>query len=141
MLYALGPLTFEVLPFNTHEVTRESGFDFAAKDIIDAPRPREAMGERDEHVTFRCTLFPGRFGGLEALDTLDQMRASGEAQLLIRGDGLNQGWYVIIHVQEHASLLNAQGVGQQMEVSIELVKSPNMPSPDVLLGQLMSLFG
>ena len=124
MLYQLGALTFEVQPFNTHEVGRDSGYDFAAKDIVGAQKPREKVGEADEKIRFECKLYPHRFGGLDGLDALDAMRKSGEPQILVRGDGRNMGWFLVEQVREKSGYLNARGVGREIEVTIELVRSP-----------------
>jgi phage protein U len=141
MLYQLGALTLDVTPFNTHAVERESGYDFAAKEIVGAMKPREPMGEADEKITFECRLFPHRFGGLSELSVLDSMRASGQPQILVRGDGLNRGWFVIERVREKESYLTAEGIGRQIEVTIELARSPKGANASSILSTLMSLFG
>jgi len=141
MLYQLGSLTLDVTPFNAHEVSRETGHDFAAKEIVGAMKPREPVGEADEKITFECRLFPHRFGGLSELSALDAMRASGQPQILVRGDGLNRGWFLIEKVTEKESFLNARGIGRQIEVSITLVRSPAAANAASILSTLMSLFG
>jgi len=141
MLFCLGSLSIKVVPFNVEDVSRETGFDFAAKDIMDQPRPREPAGEGDEKITFRGKLFPHRLNGLSELEQLHAMRQSGSPQILVRGDGANLGWYLIEKVHEHSTYLNPWGVGRQIEVTIDLVKSPNTPSAQSLLGMLLSLFG
>lgn len=141
MLFCLGALSIEVAPFNVEDATRETGFDFAPKDIMDAQRPREPTGEADEKIVFRGKLFPHRLNGLDELEQLHGMRRSGQPQILVRGDGANLGWYLVEKVHEHSQHLNQWGVGRQIEVTIDLVKSPNAPSAESLLGQLLSLFG
>ncbi|PPQ37064.1 hypothetical protein SAMN06265338_11517 [Rhodoblastus acidophilus] len=140
MLYQLGALTLDVTPFNTHEVERETGFDFAAKDVVGGMKPREPMGEADETVTLECRLFPHRFGGLSGLSVLDGMRASGQPQILVRGDGLNRGWFLIEKVKETNAFLTREGVGRQIDVSISLIRSPVGASAGSILSTLMSLF-
>lgn len=141
MLYQLGTLTFEVQPFNTHEVNRESGYDFAAKDIVGAQKPREKVGEADQKVRFDCKLYPHRFGGLTELDALNGMCKTGDPQILVRGDGRNLGWFLIEKVQEKSGYLNARGVGREIQVTIELVESPTGASAGAMLSTLMGLLG
>ncbi|RFB80390.1 phage tail protein [Methylovirgula sp. 4M-Z18] len=141
MLFCLGPLAFEVAPLNADEFTRDAGYDYAAKDIMDQQRPREGVGEADEKITLKGKLFPHRFGGLDELTLLDNLRTSGAPQILVRGDGLNFGWYFIEKTNIRHTYLDPQGIGRQIEVAIDLVKSPNAPDAGSLLGQLMSLFG
>lgn len=143
MLMQLGALTFEVWPFNTQSYSRDSGYDFAAKDVMGAQRPREAMGEGDETMTINFRLFPEKLGGLEGLEILNAMRASGTAQILVRGDGKNLGWFLIDGVSEQSSWLDATGVGKIVEGSISLVRSPKPSASSMLrtMISLMRLFG
>lgn len=124
MLYQLGLLTLDVVPFNTHEVDRVAGADHAAKDVVGTMRPREFMGEGEETVTLKGRLFPEKFGGLGGLSALDMMRKSGQPQLLIRGDGSVLGWFVIEQVSEASTALDGQGIGKVIEVSIQLARTP-----------------
>jgi phage protein U len=94
-LYQLGAIQFQVAPVNISEVSRETGSDFAAKDVMGAPRPREFVGEADERLTFAGTLFPQMFGGLSGIDALQSIARAGQPQMLMRGDGSVFGWYVI----------------------------------------------
>lgn len=141
MLYQLGGLQISVAPFNAHEVSSEVGADFATKDVIGVPRPREFTGEADEKHSLSGRLFPFRLGGLDELDTLEAMARSGEPQILVRGDGRNLGWHLIEKVKRKESYLAGNGVGRQIEVEIELVASPNPASPASMLSLLFSLFG
>ena len=69
------------------------------------------------------------------------MRSKGDPQILVRGDGRNMGWFLIEQVHEKSGYLNARGVGREIEVTIELVKSPDGASPTAMLSTLMSLLG
>jgi phage protein U len=139
MLMQLGEVTFEVIPFNTDQYSRDAAYDFAAHDVMGRMRPREAMGEGDETWSISGKLFPGHFGGLGSLDTLNKMRAGGSAQPLVRGDGRNLGWFLIESVSERSSWLRKDGVGGQIEFDISLVKSPK-PSAASMIQTLMRLF-
>lgn len=147
MLFQLGALQFDAYPFPADESERKSGADFAAKDIIGAQRPREFVGEADETIVLRGLLLPHFMAtqtGMnvqDQLDILDAMRASGQAQLLIRGDGRNMGWFFIERVDEKSRILDATGVGHQIEYQISLVKSPNAPGVAGILTTLLNLFG
>ena len=141
MLYQLGAVQFEVAPVNVDRIERKVGADYAAKDIIGAPRPREFTGEADETVKLHGTLFPHRFGGLDGLSTLQAMAVAGEPQMLIRGDGYVYGWYLIEEVSDKATFLDREGVGRVIEFDVSLFKSPRSASSGSMLSMLMSLFG
>ena len=147
MLFQLGALQFDTYPFPADDVSRKTGGDFAAKDIFGAQRPREFVGESDEHVRITGLLLPHftatHTGGnvQNQLDILDAMRASGQAQILVRGDGRNMGWFLIESVDEKSKLLDASGVGHQIEYEINLVKSPKAPGAAAILSTILRLFG
>lgn len=139
MLMQLGSVTFEVWPFNLHEYSRDTGYDFAAKDVMGGMRPREAMGEGDETMSISGRLFPEKLGGLGTLATLHAMRSSGTAQILVRGDGTNLGWFLIEKVSERSSFIDAQGVGRQIEFTISLTRA-RKPTVASYLTTLLRLF-
>jgi phage protein U len=139
MLFQLGTLTVEVLPFNVHEVTLDAGADFAAKDVIGALKPREFTGEGDSTLKLTGRVFPERFGGLDELGLLEQMRLSGEPQILVRGDGMNRGWWLVTKYSLKETYLDATGVGRVIDVDIELTKAPGAGAPAGLLTTLYRL--
>jgi phage protein U len=141
MLYQLGAAQFEVAPVNIHQVKRQVGADFAAKDIVGAPRPREFVGEADEQITLSGKIFPAHFGGLGGLAAMEAMARSGQPQMLVRGDGAVLGWYVIVKLSEQQSYLDQNGVGKIIEFEMTLMKSPTAASAGSMLATLMSLFG
>ena len=139
MLMQLGEVTFEVAPFNADSVNRETGYDFASKDVMGRRRPREAMGEADEYVDISGTLFPEKFGGLSTMDTLHKMRQGGTPQILVRGDGLKMGWFLIEKIREKSTYLDAQGVGKKIDFDIQLTLA-DKPSAGDYLRTLLRLF-
>ena len=140
MLYMIGPLQFEVAPLNVHEISHDLGADFAAKDVIGAQRSREFSGVSDEQIRFAGRLFPQRLGGLGELETLKQMSISGEPYLLMRGDGLVMGWFLIEKLSYRSSHLDAQGVGRMIEFDLSLIASSQSASAQAALSILMGLF-
>ena len=138
-LYQLGAIQFQVTPVNISELSRETGSDFAAKDVMRAPRLREFVGEADERLTFAGTLFPQKFGGLSGIDALQAIARAGQPQMPMRGNGSAFGWYVIEKVTDKHSYLDVTGVGRMIEFEIKLVKSPNAASVSAMMSTLTSL--
>lgn len=138
MLYQLGSVTFQVFPVNAHEVGSSAGADFAAKDVMGVLRPREFTGEGDHEISIRGRLFPKKFGG--NLDALHAMRRAGKAQILVRGDGKNFGWWVLTKVEETATYLDRDGVGQVVEFTVSLTKT-KAPSASAYVSTLLRLIG
>jgi phage protein U len=139
MLYMLGDVVFELQPTNLDTVNRERGQDWAAKAIVGAQKPREAMGVADAAVTLFGKLFPHRYGlgGLEALAAM----AEGTApQMLIRGDGTVLGWHCIERVKEKHTYLDNEGVGRVIDIEITLTQSPDGPGAGAMMSLLQGLF-
>jgi phage protein U len=141
ILYQLGAFTFDVFPVNVHEVERQMGADYAAKDIVGAMRPREFTGEADDRVKLSGRLFPQRLGGVAGIGALQALARTGEPQLLIRGDGEVLGWYLIEQVTDKHSFLDVAGVGRMIELDVELIKTPLRAAAGGMIATIASLFG
>ncbi|MCF1744239.1 phage tail protein [Paradevosia shaoguanensis] len=147
MLYQLGPLAIDTMPFSADSMGRDGGGDLAAKDVMNRLRPREFMGEADEKIQISGQLLPSKIGGLAELEMAHAMSRSGTALPLMRGDGKMYGWFAIEHVSEqHADLLRT-GVGFTVKYTLDLVKvdpdssdQAGSPAPQGIVGMLLSLF-
>jgi phage protein U len=133
-LYQFGFVQWQVYPFNIHELSHTTSTDWSRKEIAGAPIFREWVGEGDEEITMRGRVFPNFFAnrgngkasdsGLGHLDILDEHRRFGRANMLIRGDSLILGWFVIERLSRGHSFLNAQGIGQQIEFEATFARVP-----------------
>lgn len=138
MLYALGSIVFEVAPLNVHEVARSAGADFAEKPVFGAVPGFEFVGAAAKEMTFRGKLFPEALGGLEQLAQLDQIRAAGGAQYLMRGDGEALGWFQIVGLEETGRFLDAQGIPREIEFEMRL-REAERPAADAYQGAQLGL--
>jgi hypothetical protein len=127
MLMKLGPIAFEVWPFNAVSYTHNHETPYAEKPVVGTRPPLEWVGDGAETWTIQARLFPAKFGGLNDLQKLFQARASGKPQYLVRGDGKPLGWVAIESVSEKSSYLGPKGVGQIIDVDIS-VKRTSKPS-------------
>jgi uncharacterized protein len=140
MLYTIGTLVMDTpMGLNPQEVSEEFGGDFAVKPVVGAMQPREFVGPADTRLTLMGTIFPFRFvaaggsSGLNEIETLRTMAASGEPYNVVRGDGVNLGPYLIERVSIGQRNLGKQGIGREQQFSIAMVKSPKGPSKPSLL--------
>lgn len=140
MLYALGPVTFEVAPVNVTEVGRTTEASYVEKPVVGRRPPLEFTGDGPETMTLAVKLFPSKFGGLSSLSSFDTMRQSGTPFVLARGDGANLGWFVVASAREKSSYLDGRGVGRVIEVDLTL-KRADAPSTGGYMAALFSLFG
>lgn len=122
MLMTIGPIALDIWPLNPTETERTTGAEYAEKGIIGRRPALEFMGEAAEQLRVSVSLFPAKLGGLDELANLQALRASGRPQYVMRGDGRPLGWFVIASLTESSSYLDAQGVGQVIEVEIEMTR-------------------
>jgi phage protein U len=139
MLYMLGGVVFELVPTNLDAATRERGQDWAAKAIVGAQKPREAMGVADAPVTLSGKLFPHRYGMVD-LESLADMAQGTAPQMLIRGDGTVLGWHCVERVKEKHACLDAEGVGRVIDFDVTLTQSPTGAGAGAMMSLLQGLF-
>jgi phage protein U len=123
MLMSLGPIRFEVYPFNATEYDHGHESSFVEKPVLGTRPPLEWVGEGAESWSIKARIFPHRFGGLGDLKKLYQARAAGRPLYLMRGDGAQMGWVVIERVSERSSYLDAEGIGRVIDVDIAVRRS------------------
>ena len=123
MLMSLGPIKFEVYPFNPTEYGHDHEAAFVEKPVLGARPALEWVGEGSESWSIRARIFPHRFGGLGDLKKLYQARAAGRPLYLMRGDGAQMGWVVIDKVSERSSYLDPRGIGKMIDVDISVRRS------------------
>lgn len=140
MLMMIGPVRFEVAPFNTHGYSHSHEATFVEKPVVGAMAPLEWVGEGPEKWSIDAKLFPERFGGMSDLILLQQARRSGLPQYLMRGDGALMGWVVIESVSERSSYLDRSGVGKVIDVGISVRRS-SAPSAASYFSIMAGVFG
>lgn len=118
MLMSLGPIRFEVHPFNATQYGHDHETGFAEKPVLGARPSLEWVGEGQESWSITAIIFPHKFGGLGDLKKLYQARAAGRPLYLMRGDGSQMGWVVIDRVSERSSYLDGKGIGRVVEIDI-----------------------
>lgn len=123
MLFMVGALQLDVLSFNPQKTQREAGGEYVEKPVLGIRPPLEHVGEASETFTIDAKIHPEKFGGMGGLALLDQMRRSGVAQYVMRGDGTPVGWCVVEKVSEGGSFLNAHGIGRVIDVQITLKRA------------------
>jgi len=122
MLFHIGPLAVDTMPFTAESYSREGGAELAAKAVMGGLQPREVTGEADETITISGQLLPTRIGGMSELDLAFSLSTSATKVPLMRGDGRMLGWYVIEKVSEQHSDLTRHGVGFVVRYTLNLVK-------------------
>ncbi len=144
MLYHVGPLTFDTFPFSVNAIDRQDAEDYAKHDLLNTRRAYEHEGAGDDCLALSGEFVPYHVGGLSDLELARSLKASGQPQFVMRGDGYPLGWFVIVSVGEkHAELISPEGVGYVVkhEVKLENCGEPGEAAGSGLIATLLSLFG
>lgn len=123
MLACVGPVTFEILPFNLTGWSENEETSFVEKEVVGARKPLEWVGEGPATWSLTAKLFPAKLGGLGDLAALKAARRTGLPQFFMLGDGSPMGWVVIEKLAIKHTYLLPNGVGQVIEVEISLKAS------------------
>jgi uncharacterized protein len=144
MLYQVGPLVFDTFPFSLDSVDRQDAEDYAKHDLLNARRSYEHEGPGDDCLTLAGEFLPFHIGGLSDLEFARSLKASGEPQFVMRGDGYVLGWFVIVAVGEkHAEKIAPTGVAYTVkhEIKLENCGEAGEAAGSGLIASLLSLFG
>jgi hypothetical protein len=145
MLFQIGPLTLDTLPFAAESFDRTAGATLARKDVMGTLRPAEYTGEADEIISLSGQLLPTRLGGMTELELAYSLSTSGTKVPLMRGDGRMFGWYAIDKVTEKHTDLTRFGVGFVVRYTLNMTKVPTdgaagSSNAGGLVGMLLNLF-
>ena len=138
-LLSIGPVNFEVEPLSLMAIDDTARTAFARKDVVGGDIAYEHTGGGETRRQIRARVFPEKFGGLNSLEALDEIRRSGVAQMMVRGDGKVLDYWLIEEVSQASSYIDAEGIGRMIEVDITLVKA-GQPDAATAFSQLFSLF-
>ena len=141
MLYMIGTLALDTRPFGVDSMSRDADASVVAKPLIGAAPAKEFTGDGEDDITLTGQLVPSRIGGMDALETLHQMRRFGTRFPLMRGDGTRFGWYAITKIGEQHDDLGRHGVGFTVKVTISMTRTQGTAGAgQQIISGLLSLF-
>jgi hypothetical protein len=144
MLYMIGTLQIDTRPMGPGDFSRSGSADLAEKPVIGGLAPSEFMGDGGEELTLSGQLVPFRFGGLDEVETIHQMRREGARVPVMRGDGERLGTHAITRASETHKELGRDGVGYIVAWSLTLKRVQDEDSDGAggsqLISGLLSMF-
>lgn len=127
VLMAYGPYRFSIGTFAYEEMRRSFSARVESQAVIGARPPLHFMGPGDETIGFKATFFPYHLPGNAGLAQLAAIRAdvaSGASYPLIGNRaqvGEVFGRWALLSVGDTQSEIGPEGIGQKIEVEIELI--------------------
>jgi uncharacterized protein len=123
MLACIGPVAFDIFPFNMTGWSSSEESTFVEKSVLGIRPPLEWVGEGPASWSISAKLFPDKFGGTGDLAALKAARMTGLPQFFFLGNGTPVGWIVIANLKVKHTYLSPNGFGQVVECDIELKAS------------------
>lgn len=127
VLMAYGPWRFSIGSFSYEEMSRQFSARITSVPVIGARPPLHFLGPGEETIGFRATFFPYHLPGNTGLAQLASMRAAlnepTSFPLIGNRAGLGDvfGRWALQSLGETQTEIGPDGVGQKIEVEIELI--------------------
>ncbi|RMO19017.1 hypothetical protein ALQ47_03112 [Pseudomonas cichorii] len=127
-LLIIQPLKPEAKPYYFNldtaafdELRRQTGFRWAAQERLTRSIAQQAVGQGEDKLSLKGTIFPGFKGGLKQLDTLRSIGRNLQPLSLTTGYGEVLGNWCLLSVDEEQSNLLAGGIPRKQGFSLEFV--------------------
>ncbi len=127
-LLIIQPLKPEAKPYYFNldteafdELRRQTGFRWAAQERLTRSIAQQAVGQGEDKLSLKSTIFPGFNGGLKQLDTLRSLGRNLQPLSLTTGYGEVLSNWCLLSVDEDQSNLLAGGIPRKQGFSLEFV--------------------
>ncbi|WP_404938363.1 phage tail protein [Pseudomonas sp. JDS08PS003] len=107
------------------ELRRQTGFRWAAQERLSRGIAQQAVGQGDDKISLKGTIYPGFKGGLGQLQTLRSIGRRLQPLSLTTGYGEVLGTWCLISIDEDQSHLLAGGIPRKQGFSLEFVSYGN----------------
>lgn len=118
MVYGLFIFSVQSAPFN--QLEHSVNYRWAANSRVGQHPAYQFLGKGEDSITLNGTLMPEFSGGPLSLSLLDMLAESGEAYLLMAGNGTIYGYYIIDKISQTSSHFFADGTPQKIEFTVSL---------------------
>ncbi|WP_369303062.1 phage tail protein [Pseudomonas sp. N2-5-1-1] len=104
------------------ELTRSTEFRWASQERLSRRPAQQAVGQGDEKLTLKGTIYPGFKGGLKQLDTLRTIGGRLQPLTLTTGYGEVIGTWCLKTINEEQGALLHGGIPRKQGFSLEFVR-------------------
>lgn len=120
MLMVLGLFVFDVKTAPFSQLERSNQWRWAGHNPVGNHPSHQFLGRGENTITITGTLMPEFTGGPLSLKVLEMMGDTGNAWLLMRGNGDVYGYWLIENINEQESYHLRDGTAQKIDFSINL---------------------
>ena len=122
MMMALDNFVFGLDSLAYQELQRKTAWRHAQTSRVGARDARQYVGQGEDSITLSGLLAPDFMGSADSLATLREMGDTGDAYVLVDGEGRVYGAFVIEGVSEGQTMHTQEGRARRIDFSIDLVR-------------------
>jgi uncharacterized protein len=121
-LFQLGSFQFDLPNGVPQTLDRTAEYRWEVQDRLLRDPAAQFMGPGSQQITLDGVLFPGFSGRQTTMETLRELAATGEPQMLTDGIGKIYGKWAIRSVQEGLSVFAPGGGARQISFNVSMVR-------------------
>lgn len=122
VLVALGTYRFSVRNGGLARSKRDTKFRHPEQDAIGMLPPSQFVGPGTDTQTLDVTIYPQYRGGIGQVDDLRSMAGLGTPLVMVDGNGVYYGEWVIESISDTKEFFLADGTPRKIEFSLEIKK-------------------
>jgi uncharacterized protein len=121
-LFQLGSFQFDLPNGVPQTLDRTAEYRWEVQDRLLRDPAAQFMGPGSQQITLDGVLFPGFSGRQTTMETLRELAATGEPQMLTDGTGKIYGRWAIRSIQEGLSTFAPGGGARQISFNVSMVR-------------------
>ncbi|WP_372168713.1 phage tail protein [Xanthomonas axonopodis] len=126
MMMSYGTFVFALDSAAYLQLQRQMSWRHATSERVGARAASQFLGPGDENIELSGLIAPELTGTRESLDTLRQLAAVGEPLPLVDGAGVVYGPYLLLSINETASLFFEDGTPRRIEFQLSLRRTDDV---------------
>lgn len=121
-MLCLGQFVFALKSAPYQSLQHDQGWRHPSNSRVGARPARQFIGPDDETITLQGVLLPEVTGGQQSLDKLEEMASTGDAWVLVDGQGVLYGLWVIEKLSQTKTVFFQDGTPRRIEFSLSLAR-------------------
>ncbi|UXW17642.1 phage tail protein [Xanthomonas oryzae pv. oryzae] len=126
MMMSYGTFVFSLDSAAFLQLQRQMSWRHASSERIGARSASQFLGPGDDAIDLSGLIAPELTGTRASLDTLRELAADGEPLPLVDGAGVVYGPYLLLTINETASLFFEDGTPRRIEFQLSLRRADDL---------------
>ncbi|MBV6863784.1 phage tail protein [Xanthomonas euvesicatoria] len=126
MMMSYGTFVFSLDSAAFLQLQRQMSWRHASSERVGARAASQFLGPGDDTIDLSGLIAPELTGTRASLDTLRELAADGEPLPLVDGTGVVYGPYLLLAINETASLFFEDGTPRRIEFQLSLRRADDL---------------